>query len=160
MCCSRFDVDTAGRPMTAAASGAALPASAKERPALHSVIALGAAVIVALAVAAAGMVAGATEPTHQLTLVARDMAFYLDQGTEPNPRIEVPAREEVRITLVNRDTGIDHDLAVTSLGLESRAIPGDGSSITIAFRAPRDPGEHEYVCQLHGQMMRGTLVVR
>jgi plastocyanin len=133
--------------------------STGRRP-LRSGLAIAAAVILALGLAAAAMVAGASEPTHDITLVARDMAFYLPDGAQPNPRLEVPAQEEVRLTLVNRDAGIDHDLVVASLGVGTEAINGDGSSTTVQFRAPREPGEHEYVCRLHGRMMRGTLVVR
>ena len=106
------------------------------------------------------MVAGATEPTHDITLVARDMAFYLPESAQPNPPIEVAREEQVRLTLVNRDAGIDHDLAVASLDVETDAIPGDGASATIEFRAPRQSGVHEYVCRLHGKMMRGQLTVR
>jgi plastocyanin len=127
---------------------------------LRSLIAIGSAVVVALAVAAAAMVAGATEPTHDITLVARDMAFYLPANARPNPPLEVTREEQVRLTLVNRDSGIDHDLAVTSLDVETSAIPGDGGSVSVEFRAPRQPGVHEYVCRLHGKMMRGQLTVR
>ena len=144
-----FDLDRTDRPR----------GTRSGRP-LRSFLAIGAAVIVAVAVAAAAMVAGATEPTHDITLVARDMAFYLPQGAQPNPPIEVAREEQVRLTLVNRDAGIDHDLAVSSLDVETNAIPGDGASATVEFRAPRQPGVHEYVCRLHGRMMRGQLTVR
>jgi plastocyanin len=166
MCCS-FDSfsDPSRRPaaLDATVSGDSNPTArvrtATRRP-LRSLLAAGAAVIVALAVTAAAMVAGATEPTHEITLVARDMAFFLPDGTTPNPAIEVAAEEQVRMTLVNRDAGIDHDLAVSSLGVQSEAIPGNGAQTTIEFRAPRTPGVHEYVCRLHGRMMRGQLTVR
>ena len=147
MCCS-YDTHTDSRVRTTG-----------RRP-LRSLIGAGAAVIVVLAVTAAAMVAGATEPTHDITLVARDMAFFLPDGTTPNPAIEVAAEEQVRLTLVNRDAGIDHDLAVSSLGVESEAIPGNGAQTTIEFRAPTTAGVHEYVCRLHGRMMRGQLTVR
>ncbi len=49
---------------------------------------------------------------------------------------------------------------MSSLDVETDAIPGDGASATVEFRAPRQPGVHEYVCRLHGQMMRGQLTVR
>ena len=78
----------------------------RRRP-LRSLIAIAAAVIVAVAVAAAAMVAGATEPTHDITLVARDMAFYLPQNAQPNPPLEVTREEQVRQqlkSLVQRDT--------------------------------------------------------
>jgi hypothetical protein len=106
------------------------------------------------------MVAGATEPVHDITLVARDMAFYLPQNAQPNPPLEVSREAQVRLTLVNRDIGIDHDLAVVALDVETPAIPGDGGSTSVEFRAPREPGIHEYVCRLHGRMMRGQLTVR
>jgi plastocyanin len=136
------------------------PEASRERRPLRSLIAIGVAVVVALAVAAAAMVAGAAEPTHAITLVARDMAFYLPQGAVPNPRLEVEANEQVRLTLVNRDPGIDHDLAVADFDVRTEAIPGNGASATLEFRAPREAGIHEYVCRLHGKMMRGELVVR
>jgi plastocyanin len=157
MCCTRLDLD----PSTAAAHHRAAPdGDAGRRRPLRSIAAVASAVVVALAIAAVAMVASASTPRHDLTLVARDMAFYLPDGAEPNPAIEVAAEEEVRLTLVNRDAGIDHDLAVSSLGVESAVVPGDGSTTTIEFRAPRERGEHEYVCRLHGRMMRGRLVVR
>jgi plastocyanin len=159
MCCIRPDLDTvtdqanvrAVRPTTAPAR--------LQRPS-RSLAAIVAGSAAAVAIAAAALVAGASTPRHDLTLVARDMAFYLPDGAVPNPPIEVTAEEAVRLTLVNRDAGIDHDLAVASLGVESPVVPGDGSTTTIEFRAPREPGEHEYVCRLHGRMMRGTLIVR
>ena len=126
----------------------------------RSLLTLGGAALVAVALAAATFVANASQATHDLTLVARNMAFYLPDGDQPNPRLELPPEQAVRLTIVNRDFGIDHDVAVESLGASSVVVPGDGSSTTIEFRTPREPGEHEYVCRLHGRMMRGTLVVR
>ena len=165
MCCSMDHyTDRTRRPavLDATASGdpnTAVRAQTRRRP-FRSVLAAGAAVIVALAVTAAAMVAGATEPTHDITLVARDMAFFLPEGGTPNPAIEVAREEQVRLTLVNRDAGIDHDLAVSSLGVRSKVVPGNGAQTTVEFRAPKKPGVHEYVCRLHGKMMRGQLTVR
>ncbi|HVR28126.1 MAG TPA: cupredoxin domain-containing protein [Thermoanaerobaculia bacterium] len=155
MCRSRLDLDPSPRLALAPSS----ERSREARP-LRSVAAIGTALVAALAIAAATFVADASQPTHDLTLVARDMAFYLPGSDQPNPRLEVVAEEAVRLTIVNRDPGIDHDVAIESLGVRSAAVPGDGSSTTIRFRAPREPGEHEYVCRLHGRMMRGKLVVR
>jgi plastocyanin len=126
----------------------------------RSLTAIAAAVLATVAITAAAYVADAASPVNDVTLVARDMAFYLPDRNDANPRLVVPAEEKVRLTLVNRDAGIDHDVAVESLGLASPVVQGDGSSTTLEFRAPRQPGEHEYVCRLHGRMMRGKLVVR
>ena len=158
MCCTRLDLDPTTDLARVRRAGA--PAAERPRRPLRSVAAVATVALAAVAIAAAAMVAGASTPRHDVTLVARDMAFYLPDGTVPNPAIEVSAEEEVRLTIVNRDAGIDHDLAVDSLGVRTAAIPGDGSTGTIDFRAPRERGEHEYVCRLHGRMMRGTLVVR
>jgi plastocyanin len=154
---TRFDLDPSLRRDAAAPAGR--DCGAAPGP-LRSIAAMVAGVVAVAAVAAATLVADASQPTHAFTLVARDMAFYLADGGQPNPALEIPAEESVRLTMVNRDAGIDHDLAVESLGVASPAVPGDGSSTSIEFRAPREPGEYEYLCRLHGRMMRGKLVVR
>ena len=127
---------------------------------LRALLAVGGAAVAAAALLAAALVAGAAEPTHEVTLVARGMAFHLPEGGGPNPAIEVGRGEPVRLILVNRDRGIDHDLALPSLDLATEAIPGDGRSVSLEFRAPETPGVHEYVCQLHGKMMRGSFIIR
>lgn len=131
-----------------------------QRKSLRSLATVAIAVMAAVAITAATYVADASQPINEYTLVARDMAFYLPGASVPNPQLVVPAEERVRLTMVNRDAGIDHDVAVESLGVASGAVHGDGSSTTLEFRAPREPGEHQYVCRLHGRMMRGKLVVR
>jgi len=106
------------------------------------------------------LMAGASAPDHRITLVARDMTFYLLESEIANPTLMLAPGEEVRLTLINRDQGIDHDFTVATLGLASEVLPGNGSSITMSFRAPARAGRHEYSCQLHGQMMKGTLLVQ
>jgi plastocyanin len=98
-----------------------------------------------------------------VTLVARDMAFYLPGDPTPNPRLSVARGEEVRFVLRNDDRGIPHDLALPLENGEwrsTRQVRGAGESAGLTFRAPQLRGEHEYVCTLHSRMMRGVLEVR
>lgn len=98
-----------------------------------------------------------------LTLIARDMAFYLPGDPVPNPRLIAERGEELRITLRNEDRGMAHDLAVPSGNGSLEATPvlrRVGTSADLTVRVPDQPGEYEYLCNLHARMMRGVLEVR
>ena len=120
-------------------------------------ISLATLTLVGLALA---IMAGAVAPEREITLVASKMAFFQAGSNVPNPTIEVSPGRRIRLTFVNRDRGIEHDLSLPNLGLATPILPGDGSSRLLSFRAPDTPGEHEYTCQLHDRMMRGVLRVR
>jgi len=91
-------------------------------------------------------------------LVARDMAFYLEGSTAPNPTIVVKPSEEVRIVVRNQDAGITHGFAVGSLRAAIDRIE-PGATERKQFRAPAKPGQYEYLCPPHAQMMKGVLLV-
>lgn len=119
-------------------------------------------VVAALAVA---MVVGALlpvmtqTPAREITLVARDMAFYLDGDFErPNPVIEVKAGEHVRIALRNEERGMTHDFAVPALGAAVDLLDWKEQD-EVTFEVPSTPGTYEYVCTPHQLMMKGTLKV-
>ncbi len=95
---------------------------------------------------------------REITLVTRNMAFYLEDGTEPNPTIQLRAGEEVRFTVLNRDPGFRHNLAVEAWGLETRYLETEAST-TVLVRAPARPGRQVYTCTPHGKMMRGIIEV-
>ncbi|MES1242310.1 MAG: cupredoxin domain-containing protein [Acidobacteriota bacterium] len=105
-----------------------------------------------------GITARRAEP-RALHLTARDMAFYLDGDPTPNPTLVVRRGEPVRLTLTNRDRGMRHDFAVESLDLATEALLQAGTSTTLEFEAPGQPGESEYVCTFHDVKMRGILRV-
>ena len=97
---------------------------------------------------------------REVLLYARGMAFYLPGSDAPNPTLQVAAGERVRITVVNDDPGVKHDLAVARLGLTIEPLattPGSRGSAVLT--APARPGRYPYVCTFHAQMMRGTLEV-
>jgi plastocyanin len=122
----------------------------------------GALVIAALvAVAAAAVVtrAGAREEVREIHLVARGMAFFAaGDGTSPNPAIRVRPGERVRLIVSNETTGMEHDLAVASLGVAMNPL-ATGAVGVVDLQAPSEPGEHEYVCRPHAVMMRGRILV-
>ena len=98
-------------------------------------------------------------PTREITLVVRDMAFYLesDPGT-PNPRIEVRAGERVRVVLRNQERGMKHDFAIPALGVGLDPLTWDQRGEVIVH-VPEQPGTYQYVCRPHRSMMRGSLHV-
>ena len=114
-----------------------------------------------LAVVAMTVRAVVTEdPVREITLHARDMAFYLPGDATPNPTLRVTAGEELRFTVINDEPGVQHDLAVEAAGLVIGPLPVQaGSQASGAALAPQVPGRYPYVCELHAKMMRGTLVV-
>jgi plastocyanin len=96
---------------------------------------------------------------REITVVARDMAFYADRDEKTaNPVIEVKAGETVRIILKNRDRGMTHDFAVPALGASTHAIDWNEED-EMTIYVPKKPGTYEYVCQPHVLMMKGTLKV-
>jgi len=118
-------------------------------------------------VAAGGVVlavqAAVRSEPRTVTLLARDMAFYLPGDPNPNPRLLVARGEEVRFVLRNGDAGIAHDLALPTGDGErkgTRQVRGAGESASLRFHAPQVAGDYEYLCTLHSRMMRGVLEVR
>ena len=95
---------------------------------------------------------------RDITLVVRDMAFYLDGGSKPNPTIQVRTGETVQLTLLNRDPGLKHNLTIEALGLDMPYLKTD-ASMTVRLRAPSRPGRLPYVCAPHSEMMRGVIEV-
>ena len=118
--------------------------------------------VAALAVA---MVVGALlpvttkTPSREITLVARDMAFYLDGDfTHANPDIELRAGEHVRIVMRNEERGMTHDFAVPAAGASIDLLEWNERG-EVTFDVPATPGTYEYVCRPHMPMMKGILKV-
>jgi plastocyanin len=100
------------------------------------------------------------ENAREITLVARDMAFYIDDDPRTaNPVIEARAGETLRILLKNRDRGMTHDFAVPAAKASTDVLKWNEQDV-VTFRAPAEPGTYEYVCNPHLLMMKGRLVVR
>ena len=96
---------------------------------------------------------------REITLVARGMTFYLENGNQPNPTLTFKAGERVRIVVRNEDRGISHNLVVPTVKAEFAPI-GWNQSADVVFEVPATPGTYEYWCRPHMMMMRGTIIVQ
>lgn len=115
------------------------------------------AVFFIVAMGVAHVISGAN--AREVTLVARDMAFYLDGDTgEANPVIEARAGETLRVVLKNLDRGMTHDFAVPSADAATTVLKWKEEA-EITFEVPSKPGVYEYVCRPHVLMMKGTIKV-
>ena len=114
----------------------------------------------AVAMVVAALLPVMTEtPAREITLVARDMAFYLEGDyTHPNPDIEVKAGEHVRIVVRNEERGMTHDFAVPAVGASVDLLEWQERG-EVTFDVPATPGTYEYVCRPHMLMMKGILKV-
>ena len=95
---------------------------------------------------------------REITLVTRDMAFYLDGSDTSNPVLMMRAGETVRIVLRNEDVGIKHTFEV---GTWNQAVPSakGGHTASAVIEVPDRPGRYEYVCGPHPALMRGVIEV-
>jgi plastocyanin len=121
-----------------------------------------AAVLAALAamavVAFSPLSANPRAASREIVVVARQMAFYVEGSSEPNPTLRVRRGETVRIVLRNDEPGVVHDLKVGDLNATIEPVRA-GATGSVTFRAPDRPGRYEYVCRPHAQMMTGVLLV-
>jgi plastocyanin len=115
--------------------------------------------LVGLMLLAALLPALSSTPAREVSLVAKGMAFYLEDDLQtPNPTIEVKAGERVRIVLRNEDRGMTHDVAVPPLDVVLEPVSWNESG-EVAFDVPSEPGTYEYFCRPHHLMMQGTIRV-
>jgi plastocyanin len=120
------------------------------------------AVVVAIAAVGAVMlprIVSSREAVRDVTLVVRNMTYYVDGNATPNPQLRFAAGEQVRLTLRNDDQGMTHDFSVKSWGVATKVVDGKGSD-TVTFRVPRGSnGSTTYTCTPHSAMMNGIIVV-
>lgn len=104
------------------------------------------------------LIAQPQEP-REVPLVVQGMAFYLGEDrTSPNPTIRVAPGERIRLTLVSKDPGFEHNFVVDAWRLRASTRHGDDRA-SVIFEAPDQPGTTEYLCTTHAAMMRGTIEV-
>jgi heme/copper-type cytochrome/quinol oxidase subunit 2 len=104
------------------------------------------------------VVANPKSEPREIVLVTRDMAFYVEGSSTPNPTLVLRPGEEVTVVVKNQEPGITHGFGVSALNVSVDRIQ-PGVTRAMRLRAPAVPGEYEYVCPPHAQMMRGKLVV-
>jgi plastocyanin len=98
-------------------------------------------------------------PSRDIVLVARGMSFVLEDAPEVvNPPISLRAGERVRLVLKNEAPGLLHDIVIPDLGVEIEQMRA-GETRELTFTVPAKPGQHEYRCRPHAEMMRGVVDV-
>jgi plastocyanin len=114
-------------------------------------------VLVALASGAIALSARGSGP-REIRMVVRNMTFYIEGQSDPNPTLRLRAGETVRLVLRNDDAGMTHDFAIPDWKAATKWIEG-GQEATVTFRAPDQRSSQTYNCQPHALMMRGTILV-
>jgi plastocyanin len=95
---------------------------------------------------------------REIRIVARDMTFYLEGQSAPNPTIHARPGERLRIVLRNTEVGMSHDFVIRSWQIKTRLLKGKGED-SIEFTVPLSRGVHVYSCNPHAEMMSGTVLV-
>ena len=120
------------------------------------------AVVIAVAISGAVMlprIVSSREAVRDVTVVVRNMAYYVDGENTPNPALRFAAGEQVRLTLRNEDRGMSHDFSVKSWGVATKVLDGKGQD-TVTFRVPRGSNAStSYTCTPHTAMMNGAIVI-
>ena len=114
-------------------------------------------VLVTLATGAIVLSARGSAP-REIRIVVRDMTFYLEGQTDPNPTLHVRAGETVRLILRNDDEGMTHDFTIPDWKAATRRIES-GEQAAVTFRVPGERSAPAYNCRPHSAIMRGTIVV-
>lgn len=98
-------------------------------------------------------------PAREITLVTRGMTFLLEGAPDDaNPPIVLRSGERVRLVLKNEAPGLLHDIEIPALKVEINQIRA-GESAAVTFTVPDLPGQHEYRCRPHAEMMHGIVEV-
>jgi plastocyanin len=98
-------------------------------------------------------------PVREIRLVAKDMAFYLEGQSAPNPTLRVRPGEHIRLILRNQTPGMSHDLVITTWQIRTPLLARRGDEAVVSFRVPDRAGSSTYHCSPHSEMMRGRIVV-
>ena len=114
----------------------------------------------ALVATALALMAGASAPEHEITLIARNKAFYTPDSDVANPTLKLAPREEVRFTFINSRQWHRSRPHSRRSRFDKQRASRRRQLYDDVLRAPAQPGRHEYTCELHGQMMKGTLLVQ
>lgn len=88
---------------------------------------------------------------EELTISAEDIAFSADTLTG--------AAGELTITFENNDDGIQHNFHVTIGDEEFKTEIAEGPTTQELELTVDDPGEYDFVCDVHPDQMTGTLVI-
>jgi hypothetical protein len=105
-------------------------------------------------------VSSRTTPAREIRLVVRNMTYYLEGGSEPNPILSVRRGEPIRVVVTSVDRGMTHDFGIDAWKVRSLPIDDKNGGVgRLEFQAPDRAGDTTYTCAPHAQMMQGTIRV-
>ena len=92
---------------------------------------------------------GPADPVTELTITSTKTAFDIEH-------FKVPVGEEITITYVNDDDGISHNFNLKGVegGKTDLERGPDRKKATFTID---EPGEYEYLCDVHPVQMKGTI---
>jgi plastocyanin len=96
---------------------------------------------------------------REIRINVRDMTYYVEGSSQPNPTLRLEPGRRVRVVLNNNDAGMSHDMQVPAWGVGTRLLKGKGSA-TIDFTVPNLRGTYPYKCTPHSEMMQGIIEVK
>ena len=109
-------------------------------------------------VVASGDRAASPRP-REIRLVAKDMTFYLEGQSTPNPTLRVQAGEQIRLVLRNETPGMSHDLVIKPWQVQTPMLAKKGEEAAVSFLVPDRTGTATYNCTPHAEMMRGSIII-
>ena len=98
------------------------------------------------------------EPIRDIRIVAREMAYHVENLSDRNPTLQLTSGEQVRVTFRNEDRGMLHDFGIPLLKVGTGTVPF-GTEKSITFRVPASTAGLSYVCTPHSAMMSGRIIV-
>jgi plastocyanin len=108
---------------------------------------------------AGGVLDGAdTNTAREIHLVARDMTYYVEGDSTPNPTLRARTGERLRLVFRNSDSGMSHDFTIPGWKINTRLLKGKGED-SVEFTVPAVRGPQPYSCTPHAEMMGGTIIV-
>ena len=108
--------------------------------------------LVGLAAACGGddeVAEGPADPVTELTITSTKTEFDIE-------RFKVPVGEEITITYDNQDDGISHNWNLKGVDGGKTELERGPSEQTATFTID-EPGEYEYICDVHPVQMKGTI---
>ncbi|MGH8635958.1 MAG: plastocyanin/azurin family copper-binding protein [Burkholderiales bacterium] len=103
--------------------------------------------------------ASTREQAREVRLIARNMTYYVDGVSEPNPALLFLPGEQVRVTVRNEDKGMSHDFRIPAWGVGTKVVEWSTEK-SITFRVPANASGGTYMCTPHSAMMSGKVVIK
>jgi hypothetical protein len=96
---------------------------------------------------------------REVQIVVRDMTYYVDGSSEPNPALVLTPGEDVRVSLRNDDKGMVHDFSIPAWGVGTKIVEWQKQE-SVTFRVPASASSGTYACTPHSVMMSGRILLK